>query len=915
MHRTKHRRQAHDQKIYNFNQPVPIPENANGNAVLFDLNSILIEGEAASSYSFKVVLTPDSVPHVNDFFLVDNNRFIKFGHSLSQSERKKYFDYEQNSTVIVMLEAVPDRNTTDVKLIKVSIPLADVNDEPPVLKNSPFPYLAAIPLEPDAGHIVYVLLAEDPDTNSQLEYGFDEPDAEIKSYFYIEAVSDGKFEEGHIKIMRRTKFSLGQEFHIPVFVRDKSGVSQTAYATINVKVGPRPPQFFQEKYIGSIYETQSINNPVYEADSGNKLHVQVHQFQQSYPKTFHILDDDLKESTQFRIDENGFIYNKDTLDFDVQRTQRPPKSRLLIKVVEKSDNGVLEQTVPLEITIKDDNDNAPRFHLTQYLETIREDEPVGKSILAVVADDNDSDENGRVSFELNNTYFEVRTDGNRGVIYVKEKLDFDAFPGPTYRFIVYAKDHGVPAQSSSVDVTVTTSNVNDERPKIIQPEPLVLRDVVPENFILTRLRATDADGDNVKFYFTSYEEKYEIFTIKPSSGIIQVSAGTVPSNINAYTLRITAVDDGSCCGGTQKLESYANFTVDIVEAVNQKPIFVDCLNYSKASFKEESPPGTPIIKVSAEDKDRGLNGIVTYTIESPSPAMADAPFTINSTSGEIFVKSKVNLEALDKDYIQVTVKGSDNAQSPQEGWCTFRVTVEDINDNAPIFNSGSYSEKISSNAQVNRVAITLQQPHFIKAKVILRVGATDKDVGSNAKIEYSIVKDNSNATDVFGIYPETGLIFLKSSLLAGRTEYKFVVQAKDSGKPPKSGHVNVKIEVATETSEPPKFDPDPISPSYAYRIAEVVTPNTPEAVITTLSCNSNMANPRVQFFLVDARGTLQSQQAGAFAITEFQQGGHNMVNVSVAQQLDYEKVKQYSVILRCQVELVKLTLTWWRPWF
>lgn len=57
-----------------------------------------------------------------------------------------------------------------MKLLKVSIPLADINDELPVLKNKPFPYQAAIPLEPDPGHIVYQLLAIDPDTNPDLEY-------------------------------------------------------------------------------------------------------------------------------------------------------------------------------------------------------------------------------------------------------------------------------------------------------------------------------------------------------------------------------------------------------------------------------------------------------------------------------------------------------------------------------------------------------------------------------------------------------------------------------------------------------------------------------------------------------------------------------------------------------------------------
>ncbi|XP_059140331.1 neural-cadherin-like isoform X2 [Physella acuta] len=705
----------------------------------------------------------------------------------------------------------------------------------------------------------------------------------------MDQVMDGTFKEGHIKISRRSRFILGREFNIPIVVRDRNGVkTQSVSAVVNVKAGPRVPQFFQEKYIGWIYETQGTNKQVFaQGTSEELLHIQVHQFQQNYPKTFIILDETDKESTQFRIDENGYIFNKDALDHDVVISQRPPKTRLVVKVTETSDSGVLIQTVPLEITIKDENDNSPRFELTQYMTTVREDKPIGTSVFTVVAEDNDSGLNAEVTYELENPFFEIKKVGKEGIIYVKDKLDFDAFPGPTYRFVVFAKDSGAPSLSSSVDVTVTTSNVNDEQPKIIQPESLILRDIVPNNFILTRLRATDADGDNVRFYFTPQKETYDIFTIKPSSGIIQVQ-GTVPPNRSSYSLSVTAIDDGSCCGGTQKLESQATLVVEIVEAVNQKPSFVDCSEYNNRSlFYEESAPDTPVIKVQAVDKDRGLNGIVTYSIESPSPSLADAPFKIDPSTGQISVKSKVNREALDKDYIQVTVKGADNAHSPQEGWCTFRVVVHDINDNPPVFNSLSYTEKISSNVQVNRV--------------ILRVGATDKDIGDNAKLTYSLQEDGG----VFDIYPNTGMIYLKNKLKDATnkndaTTYKLVAMAKDAGTPPKSATVQVTIEVAAETSEPPKFDPNPLNPDHYYKISETISPNTPEAMITTLSCQSNVENPRVQFFLVDEKDRLHSQYCGHFGITEFYEKGKYKVNVFVAAPLNHETIQQYSLILRCQ---------------
>ncbi|KAH9502656.1 hypothetical protein Btru_074031 [Bulinus truncatus] len=205
----------------------------------------------------------------------------------------------------------------------------------------------------------------------------------------------------------------------------------------------------------------------------------------------------------------------------------------------------------------------------------------------------------------------------------------------------------------------------------------------------------------------------------------------------------------------------------------------------------------------------------------------------------------------------------------------FGVTVEDINDNAPIFNSGSYSEKISSNAQVNRVAITLQQPHFIKAKVM----------GSNPG-HYSRIPPRIMITAMplmcLEFTLKLGSSFLSPAYQQRRTEYKFVVQAKDSGKP----------------QSLVMFDPDPISPSYAYRIAEVVTQYT-------RGCDNH---PELQLkhgqsscsvFLVDARARCSPSRPVLLPSQNFSKG-HNMVNVSVAQQLDYEKVKQYSVILRCQ---------------
>ena len=96
---------------------------------------------------------------------------------------------------------------------------------------------------------------------------------------------------------------------------------------------------------------------------------------------------------------------------------------------------------------------------------------------------------------------------------------------------------------------------------------------------------------------------------------------------------------------------------------------------------------------------------------------------------------------------QVTVKATDLGQPPLVDLCTFRITVEDMNDNAPVFGNISYSFHLSTQAQIN-------VPYFI-------ISASDEDVGSNSHLTYSLVEDSDG---LFGIIPDSGLIFLSQRL-------------------------------------------------------------------------------------------------------------------------------------------------------
>ena len=58
--------------------------------------------------------------------------------------------------------------------------------------------------------------------------------------------------------------------------------------------------------------------------------------------------------------------------------------------------------------------------------------------------------------------------------------------------------------------------------------------------------------------------------------------------------------------------------------------------------------------MKAEDNDRGINGNVTYSIETPNPTKAQAPFEIlDPSSGVVVVKTQIDREDYPRNFIQV----------------------------------------------------------------------------------------------------------------------------------------------------------------------------------------------------------------------------------------------------------------------
>lgn len=139
----------------------------------------------------------------------------------------------------------------------------------------------------------------------------------------------------------------------------------------------------------------------------------------------------------------------------------------------------------------------------------------------------------------------------------------------------------------------------------------------------------------------------------------------------------------------------SNESVDYVD--NRKPAFKNCAAY-KPSVKEEQPENTYVILVQAEDPDPGQE--IKYSLVQ---SLAERPkFRINPTTGVIVTEHTFDRdEPIHEKAVYVTVQATDNGRPPLDDICTFKVTIEDINDNPPVFNKARYDESMSEDIQVS----------------------------------------------------------------------------------------------------------------------------------------------------------------------------------------------------------------------
>lgn len=451
------------------------------------------------------------------------------------------------------------------------------------------------------------------------------------------------------------------------------------------------------------------------------------------------------------------------------------------------------QVLHTKIEILDVNDNKPSFPQRQIQLEISESALTGTGFTLPLALDKDSDMNGVQKYELisDSKKFDLAEDITSGeVTDLKLVLtgELDREKKDSYRLKLIAYDGGNPTKSGSATINITVLDANDNDPVFLNTTYTVsVPESQPINSTLVRLNAVDADvGENSRLTYMlngrSKSNYGHIFGIHPRRGTLYLKGKLDYENEKNYNL-IVAVQDG---GTGSPHVAHCTVTINVLDVNDNAPqVTVNTLTDSgEAEISELSGIGTFVAHISAIDRDDKKNGELSCSLDSPL-------FRLDRLYRNQY--KIITSGALDRETragYNLALRCTDRGSPPLSTIELIKVRVVDENDHVPAFSEESYVMSIEENNP--------------KDMFLLRLNATDRDAGANARIEYKLADDGLR--NLFSLDRDSGILKTIATFDHERIQQiNIQVIAADHGKPAFSTSTMVTLRIIDKNDEKPQF--------------------------------------------------------------------------------------------------------------
>ncbi|XP_028930687.1 cadherin-13 isoform X2 [Ornithorhynchus anatinus] len=529
---------------------------------------------------------------------------------------------------------------------------------------------------------------------------------------------------------------------------------------------------------------------------------------QPFPRTAgKVVDSDRPEGSKFRLSGKGvdqepkglFRINENTGDVSVTRSldrETLATYQLLVETTDVS-GRIIEGPVPLDIIVIDQNDNRPIFREGPYVGHVMEGSPTGTTVMRMTAFDADDPATDNALLRYNilqqtpdkpspNMFYIDPEKGDIVTVVSPALLDRETLENPKYELIIEAKDMaGLDVGlTGTATATIVIDDKNDHPPEFTKKE---FQATVKEGVVgvIVNLTVEDKDDPTTGAWRAVYTiingnpgQSFEIHTNpQTNEGMLSV-VKPLDYEISAFHTLLIKVENEDPLVPDVAYGPSSTATVQItVLDVNEGPVFhPDPMTVTK---RENISIGSVVLTVNATDPDTLQHQTIRYSVYKDPAGWLN----INPTNGTIDTAAVLDRESpfVHNNIYTALFLAIDSGNPPATGTGTLQITLEDINDNAPLIYPTL--AKVCDDAKDLSVVI---------------LGASDKDLHPNTdpfKFELSKQAGPDKVWKINKINNTHAQVSLLQSLK--KANYNIPVWVSDSGKPPLSSNIELKVQVCS----------------------------------------------------------------------------------------------------------------------
>ncbi|XP_073827275.1 dachsous cadherin-related 1 [Musca autumnalis] len=716
--------------------------------------------------------------------------------------------------------------------------------------------------------------------------------SKLQNLFTIDARS------GHLTLSRHLDYETSQRHTLIVTAMDAGQPRLSSNLTIVVEVqdvNDNPPEFERNEYHVKVLESMPVNSQIVQvtavdADTGNNARITYriitnnNQLQSgnvtlmknakkqnnnnngkkllssstgttlsNSPSASSVAGDNQIYQIFGIYPNSGWIYLRSPLD-------RETRDHYELHVV-ASDNGSppAQTSTRVVVRILDANDNDPRFLRSSYEFSIEENMRSGSLVGVIGATDLDLGENAAIRYSLLSANSSFQVNPLTGEITTREPLDREI--SPVYEFVAEARDQGTPYRSSRVTVKVHVTDVNDNQPKIVDPQEDVVsvREEQPPGTEVVRIRAVDRDnGQNASITYSILKGRdsdgFGLFSIDANTGVIRTLVVLDHEERSIYRLAVAATD-----GGNPPKQSIRLLRVEVLNLNDNRPTFTS----SSLVFRvpENAAIGHVVGHVDGTDGSKQNlifnedNLYITYTVTAVSKDYIEGAFDIDRHTGSLVVARQLDREEQSEYRLEVRALDTSASNNPHSSAIAVKIEITDINDNAPIWTEDPIRIQVSESTQ--------------QGSVLYNFTATDMDTGLNGRVQYKLLKYSPKNLNLVGdkidpVHVEEPDLFAVDILTGGLTlmgsldyetikEYILIVQAYDLAENKSErlhSTVTAVLEVLDENDNPPEFVIPPVQKENRNRYGVISKQEIPTSLIT-ITDNKRIGDQLLQIVATD----------------------------------------------------------------